>query len=210
VTKPTTINAMTDIPANIPRPIGSTEIFFPGIWKAAAALCDAEAVALSAADVPLPGEEVAVASDDDVMVGSGTDENPTIDAPGFEAIELEGVGVDEDVDDAMVMLERGIEEKTAEGTDDDAEVVVEVLSVVVDGGSEVVKVDAVDELLADCEAGVTVHCRTTCTIDAPFGPLTGVSVIVHVWVTGPAGVWIVCTVWVTTVSEVGIPCACRR
>lgn len=75
---------------------------------------------------------------------------------------------------------------TAEGTDDDAEVVVEVLSVVVDGGSEVVNVNAVDELLADWEAGVTVHCRTTCTVGSPFGPLTGVSVIVHVWVTGPA------------------------
>ena len=49
VTKPTTINAITDIPAKIPRPIGSTEIFFPGIWKAAAALEDGLAVVLSAA-----------------------------------------------------------------------------------------------------------------------------------------------------------------
>ena len=49
VTKPTTINAITDMPANIPRPIGSTEIFFPGIWKAAAALEDEVAVVLSAA-----------------------------------------------------------------------------------------------------------------------------------------------------------------
>lgn len=37
------------MPANIPRPIGSTEIFFPGIWKAAAALEDEVAVVLSAA-----------------------------------------------------------------------------------------------------------------------------------------------------------------
>lgn len=72
VTKPTTINAMTDMPANIPRPIGSTEIFFPGIWKADAALVDGEAVALSAADVPLLDEEVGVVSDDDeVVVGGG-------------------------------------------------------------------------------------------------------------------------------------------
>ena len=75
---------------------------------------------------------------------------------------------------------------TAKGTDDDAEVVVEVLSVVVDGGSEVVKVDAVDEVLADWEAAVIVHCRTTCIRDSPFGPLTGVNVIVHVSTTGPA------------------------
>ena len=63
---------MTDIPANIPRPIGSTEIFFPGIWKADAALVDGEAVALSAADVPLLDEEVGVVCDDDeVVVGGG-------------------------------------------------------------------------------------------------------------------------------------------
>lgn len=50
VTKPTTINAITDIPAKMPRPIGRTEIFFPGIWKAASAEEDGEAVveALSA------------------------------------------------------------------------------------------------------------------------------------------------------------------
>jgi hypothetical protein len=66
---------MTEMPANIPRPIGSTEIFFPGIWKAAAALDDAEAVALSAADVP-SDEEAAGAPDDDAVVGSRTDENP--------------------------------------------------------------------------------------------------------------------------------------
>ena len=56
VTKPTTINAITDIPAKIPRPIGSTEIFFPGIWKADSAEEDGEAEALSAtvtADDPL-------------------------------------------------------------------------------------------------------------------------------------------------------------
>ncbi len=55
VTKPTTINAITKMPAKIPRPIGRTEIFFPGIWKADEVV-DAEAEALSATvtpDVPL-------------------------------------------------------------------------------------------------------------------------------------------------------------
>jgi hypothetical protein len=61
VTKPTTINAITDIPAKIPRPIGSTEIFFPGIWKAAAALEDGVALVLSAAaDMPLLGDGLAI------------------------------------------------------------------------------------------------------------------------------------------------------
>jgi predicted ribosome-associated RNA-binding protein Tma20 len=57
VTKPTTIKAITDMPAKIPRPIGSTEIFFPGIWKADSAVEDGEEEeALSATvtgDVPL-------------------------------------------------------------------------------------------------------------------------------------------------------------
>lgn len=89
VTKPTTINAITDMPAKMPRPIGSTEIFFPGIWKAAAALEDGEAVELSAAAEPLlllpeglaagslDGEGVGVG--DGVLVAAGvieTEENP--------------------------------------------------------------------------------------------------------------------------------------
>jgi hypothetical protein len=71
VTKPTTINAMTDIPAKIPRPIGSTEIFFPGIWKAAWAVPEGEEEALSAAvtaGVPLLAVEIVVAG---VEVGDG-------------------------------------------------------------------------------------------------------------------------------------------
>lgn len=70
VTKPTTINAITDIPAKMPRPIGSTEIFFPGIWKAAAALVDGVAVVLSAAAAPLLlGEGLAVGGA--VVAGGG-------------------------------------------------------------------------------------------------------------------------------------------
>lgn len=213
---------MTDIPANIPRPIGSTEIFFPGIWKAdAAALADDEAVALSAADVPLlDKEEVEASGDDEVLVGSGS----TVDAAGFRATVVEGVGVDEDEDDAVEMLGRGTEEKTTEGTEDDDDVVTDVLSaeevevvvdeeerevdveVVVDGGDE----EMVDELPADWATADTVHCRTTCTRGSPFGPLTGVIVIVHVSVTVPESVSNVCTVWVTIDSETGLPCSCRR
>jgi hypothetical protein len=88
MTKPTTISAITDIPAKIPRPIGSTEIFFPGIWKAAAALEDGVAEVLSAAgDKPLSAEGVAVGTalagggvGDGVLVAAGreieTEENP--------------------------------------------------------------------------------------------------------------------------------------
>jgi hypothetical protein len=54
VTKPTTIRAITEIPAKIPRPIGRTEIFFPGIWKAAVVGVDEADEALSAAESGVP------------------------------------------------------------------------------------------------------------------------------------------------------------
>lgn len=124
MTKPTTINAITDMPAKMPRPIGSTEIFFPGIWKAASAEEDGEEEVLSAtvtAAGPLllvvdlggvavvvvgkgsdevvdgkPGGEVSVA------VGSATVERPLTAAPGF--MELEDVVSDEEVDVEVVEL----------------------------------------------------------------------------------------------------------
>jgi len=45
VTRPTTIRAITEMPANTPRPIGSTDSFFPGSVNAAAGA----ALALAAA-----------------------------------------------------------------------------------------------------------------------------------------------------------------
>jgi hypothetical protein len=60
------------MPAKIPRPIGSTEIFFPGSWKAAAALEDEVAVVLSAAaDKPLLVEGSVEAGVDGGVVGGG-------------------------------------------------------------------------------------------------------------------------------------------
>jgi hypothetical protein len=62
------------------------------------------------------------------------------------------------------------------------------VEVVVDASGDKLEVNTDEELLGDWEAvpGVTVHCRTTCTRGSPFDPVTGVNVIVHVWVTGPA------------------------
>jgi hypothetical protein len=78
----------------------------------------------------------------------------------------------------------------------DTEVVVvvdvEVLEVVVDEvvvtDFEEVEVNGDDEELVDGGAvpSTTTHCRTTCTKGSPLGPVTGVKVIVHCWVTGPA------------------------
>lgn len=190
VTKPTTINAITDIPAKIPRPIGSTEIFFPGIWKAAEVV-DAEAEALSAtvtADVPLLVDfEACVVAP---VVGDGVGDGVIVGTEEEPELELVGVGTDED-EEETVMLERGMELKKTRGdVEDDADVVTEVLCTEERELVAAVEVEAVDVEAVDFEvvvdAGVTVHCRTTCTRGSPFDPVTGVNVSVHVWVTGPA------------------------
>jgi hypothetical protein len=210
---------MTDIPAKIPRPIGSTEIFFPGIWKAAWAVPEGEEEALSAAvtaGVPLLGVEVVVAG---VEVGDG------------EVVGLVDVVVDEEEEETSGVLERETEVKIIAGdTEDDAEVVVEVLWVedvelvvdveaeevvveeVVDVDCKEVEVNADDEELLDEGAvpATTWHCRTTCTRGSPLDPATDVNVITHVSVTGPTLVSIVCTVCMTTGSEKGAFGACRR
>ena len=49
VTSPTTMSAITEMPANTPRPIGSTISFLPGIWNAAAAVALADGAESAAA-----------------------------------------------------------------------------------------------------------------------------------------------------------------
>jgi hypothetical protein len=161
------------MPAKIPRPIGSTEIFFPGIWKAAAALEDEVAVVLSAAaDMPLLDEGLVEADGgvvgDGVLVaaGFGTEDKPTTDTPG--ATELVDAGGGAEVEEGGAS-----EDKDVEAT------------VLVEGGSLCPE---------DWAPGTTVHCRTTCTRASPLFPVTGVNVTMHVSVTGPEGVLIVCTV----------------
>jgi len=53
VTKPTTIRAITEIPANTPRPMGKTESFLPGMAKAAV---DADSLAAAAVPEAAPVE----------------------------------------------------------------------------------------------------------------------------------------------------------
>lgn len=84
VTRPTTIRAMTEIPANTPRPIGRTDSFFPGISNAAvadpdasAAAADAEATESEAATVDAADvADASAALEAAVPVGIGTDETP--------------------------------------------------------------------------------------------------------------------------------------
>ena len=76
------------MPAKIPRPIGSTEIFFPGIWKAdsAVALEDAVEEALSAT-VTAPAIPLLVA--DAVDLGGGA---AVVDGKGVDEVVDGGVG----------------------------------------------------------------------------------------------------------------------
>lgn len=85
VTRPTTMRAITEIPANTPRPIGRTESFFPGIVKpdsvalAAAAEPDDEAAASSPAALGTDvGDEVVV---DAELAGVGIGDGGTVEAP---------------------------------------------------------------------------------------------------------------------------------
>jgi len=180
VTKPTTIRAITEIPAKIPRPIGSTEIFFPGIWKAAAWVAeevDDEALS-DAGDVPplvdvgrglevevtaLGCVEVVEVCDEDGEVletlESVIDEKPLTDTPGFAD--------DADPELPATAADRvGEEEMTAGGAE-------------LAGGGGAFEPEP---------PPFTVHCRTTLTKCSPFGPVTGVNVTLHVSVTGPSRV----------------------
>jgi hypothetical protein len=94
------------------------------------------------------------------------------DTPGF--IELEDVVADEDaeervVDDLCHMLSSQ-RNRIQEG------LTVETIELVDAGG----------RLLEDWAPAATLHCRTTCTRGSPFDPVTGVNVMVHDSVTGPA------------------------
>jgi len=82
VTSPTTINAITEIPAKTPRPIGSTDSFLPGRVKAAVAVVDAEADTFAAAAVPegaasaaaVPAETLETPSSDIAPCAAGAPE----------------------------------------------------------------------------------------------------------------------------------------
>jgi len=175
VTKPTTIRAITEIPAKIPRPIGSTEIFFPGIWKAAAWVAeevDDEALsAPDAGDVPLVDvaggvgvevgalgcvEVVEVCDEGGETLESIIDEKPLTDNPGF-------------ADDAAPELPATAADRVDE-------------EIVTAGGAELAGGGGAFE---PEPPPFTVHCRTTWTKCSPFGPVTGVNVTLHVSVTGP-------------------------
>lgn len=106
VTNPTTIKAMTEIPAKTPRPIGRTDNFFPGSSNApvdAAAEVPPLAPELVAAGGADDGVVVVVGlvvEDDVVVVGAGvpvTVDNPLTTKPEDDEVEVVVVVVGVDV-----------------------------------------------------------------------------------------------------------------
>lgn len=120
VTNPTTISAMTEIPANTPSPMGKTESFLPGISNSAAvAEACSTAVPLASVVVLLAsGAAVALASGAEVAAGTGFDVDSVVLGVGAGALDAgasvldeaggveEGVGVEDslgdDVESVMV------------------------------------------------------------------------------------------------------------
>jgi len=204
VTRPTTIRAITETPANTPKPIGRTDSFFPGSVNAAAW----EEEALAAAAEP-DEEEV-----------KGDAETAAAVAPGELLVELLEV-----LD--VVLVADGVGDGVAAGTVDTpltitaglaTELVVDVLLVVALLVGEVANVIVEDEVTLDEaeERGIVdpvlppvlppelllppevlsntkVHCFTSCTSGCP-PDVMGVKVIVHVSVAGPIAVFICVTV----------------
>lgn len=87
VTRPTTIKAITEIPAKTPRPMGSTDSFFPGKVKDSfvAEACSAAAADAEAADSLAAAATVSEAETDMVAsvvgAGVGTIEADTAETP---------------------------------------------------------------------------------------------------------------------------------
>lgn len=121
MTRPTTIRAMTEIPAKTPRPIGSTASFFPGRLTAAFDVSAGTAVALEAAlavDVVLGASDEISAAAEGVLVASDVfsataevlDASDVVSAPARVEVpgdELVWVGDVTDVEVIGVTVETG-------------------------------------------------------------------------------------------------------
>lgn len=129
VTSPTTISAITEIPANTPKPMGRTESFFPGIVKFAAV--EAE---LSAALLVEEAEEAFAAAAEGVVVADAEEVEE-------EAAEVEvAVGVE-----TVAVMEEGVTEEAPFATTAAAAPPVEVVVADVDVDVELDESVEVDE-----------------------------------------------------------------
>jgi len=179
VTNPTTIRAMTEIPANTPRPMGRTESFFPGRVKAPAADADACSAAAEETAVPVAEELADVAGAfvggvalvtagativglGAAVVGNAVVEGTTVETP-FTETAGDSVGIATELvaeDDTGADDDGGAEEDAGGGgaAEDDA------TAEVVAGAAEEEKVDepANDEVVV---AAIVADEEELCSVD---------------------------------------------
>lgn len=227
------MRAITEIPANTPRPIGRTDSFLPGSVKAAWDAAAAEADEAAAAE-----EEAAAEEDSESAAAEAVLEAPLEELP----VALDVVLVEEDVGDGVAAATVDTPLTTTAGFE--TEVVADALlvlvllvedvdwepdEVVVDEVADEVADEVVDEMLVDpvpsedppCASppvfppefppelslsNVNVHCLISCT-SFPSGVM-GVKMILHVCVDGPTGVFVCMTV--VTVVACKVPPFDRR
>lgn len=125
VTKPTTMSAMTEIPANTPRPMGSTDMFLPGRVKADVCVSDDSA---AAADPAAAADAEAAVSDSAAAV---------VAAKVVPAALVVDVALDESDDTEVKPLTESALPAEAETED-----VSELLAVVAAAASELLEEDA--------------------------------------------------------------------
>jgi len=219
------MRAITEIPANTPRPIGRTDSFLPGSVKAAWDAAAAEADEAAAAE-----EEAAAEEDSESAAAEAVLEAPLEELP----VALDVVLVEEDVGDGVAAAT--VDTPLTTTAEFETEVVADALLVLVllvedvDWEPDEVVVDeVVDEMLVDpvpsedppCASppvfppefppelslsNVNVHCLISCT-SFPSGVM-GVKMILHVCVDGPTGVFVCMTV--VTVVACKVPPFDRR
>lgn len=216
VTRPTTISAITEIPANTPSPIGKTCSFFPGNANDVDDAFAAAAVPVAVAErFPL----VLAAADDEGVDGDGD-----VDDAAEVGVDVGGGDVvDAGEDDVSVIVDAvgaDGDEGTGEGgtvdrpsTDTAGPVAVAASPVAVGGGGPVgVPLGGGASVAvsggAPPVATVIAHDFTSMTMSWPLESLDGVRVMVHVSVTVPAGVSVVCVVCIVVAPSTAA--FCRR
>jgi len=223
------------MPANTPRPIGSTESFFPGTEKLLDDVCSAAAAEPDPEEELLASEPaleavgvegvVVGAGDEDEVVAGATDgaatvETPLTDSAGLaeaDALELlaepdDDAELEADEEDVSPAVELELEADAEDEAPCDELVAAGALADAV-----VEDALAVEELVSEefvspppwvaPESIVILHFLTSCTTCRPSGCVCGVRVISHVSVTVPNDVSVVCTV--VTVTGLSRPPSAR-
>lgn len=185
MTNPTTINAITEIPAKTPNPIGRTESFFPGSWNAAVdegVESAAEVPELWAAVVPVAslvevGDAVALLSVGGAGLGGPVVEGVGDGADVFGSLLGEGIPVDiADVtgtDELSVGVAVPVDEGLSVDWEDEVGVGADTVALSLDTGMDVVLPVGVG-LCAVVELGVGLSVDVGTAVDEEVVDIWGI------------------------------------